>query len=466
MTDSAALPAEGAALPEPSNRQKATAAMASLFGWGLDLFDLFLLLYVAPVIGSLFFPADNPMLSLAGAYASFAVTLLVRPLGSALFGSYADRFGRKRALMVAVIGVGLSTAVFGLLPTVQQVGWISTEVFGLQTTVGQVGWIATAVFLIFRLVQGIFVGGVVAASHTIGTETVPERWRGFMSGGVGGGGSAIGGLLASFVFFVVSFIAPGEAFAEWGWRVMFFSGLLTSVIGLFLFRNLEESPIFRKLQADKAARHADAPADASPVRTLFSPAHLPAFLMTVLVSFGGGAAYYLTSGYLPTFLKLVNGVPNASASMILIGANIGAALGACGLGELSQHIGRRKTFLLMGVVRLLGFPLLLFAMAQTNSIAMVALCAFLLSFIANGSYGPLLIFLNEKFPTALRATGTGLSWNIGFALGGVLPALVSLVAAGPAQIPMVLAVFLTGVTLVYLVGAFLTEETQGNLDRS
>ncbi len=69
--------------------------------------------------------------------------------------------GRRRALMVAVTGVGLSTAVFGLLPTV-----------------GQIGWLATAIFLIFRLVQGIFVGGVVAASHTIGTESVPERWRG------------------------------------------------------------------------------------------------------------------------------------------------------------------------------------------------------------------------------------------------------------------------------------------------
>ncbi len=228
MQTAATFASDPPAHAKPTGRQTATAAMASLFGWGLDLFDLFILLYVAPVVGALFFPADKPMLSLAGAYASFAVTLLIRPLGSALFGSYADRFGRRRALMVAVTGVGLSTAVFGLLPTV-----------------GQIGWLATAIFLVFRLVQGIFVGGVVAASHTIGTESVPERWRGLMSGAVGGGGSAIGGLLASLVFYVVSLMAPGEAFTEWGWRLMFFSGLLTSVIGLILFRNLEESPIFR-----------------------------------------------------------------------------------------------------------------------------------------------------------------------------------------------------------------------------
>ncbi|ACL58224.1 MFS transporter [Methylobacterium nodulans] len=448
MNAATTMPAQEAALPRPTTRQTATAAMASLFGWGLDLFDLFILLYVAPVVGALFFPADKPMLSLAGAYASFAVTLLIRPLGSALFGSYADRLGRRRALMIAVMGVGLSTAAFGLLPTV-----------------GQIGWLATAIFLAFRLIQGIFVGGVVAASHTIGTESVPERWRGLMSGAVGGGGAAIGGLLASLVFYVVSLLAPGDAFASWGWRAMFFSGLLTSVIGLILFRNLEESPIFRQLQADKAARRAGAPVVASPVRALFSAEHLRAFVVAVLVSFGGGAAYYLTLGYLPTFLKLVNGVPNANASMMLIGANIAAAFGACALGELSQRIGRKRTFLIMGAVRLVAFPALFLAMAGTTDLALITVYALLLSFIANASYGPLLIFLNEKFPTALRATGTGLTWNVGFALGGMLPTLVSLAVDGPSQIPMMLAIFTTAVTLVYLAGALLTPETRGNLDR-
>ena len=449
MSTTATLSPDPVTVAAPTGRQTVTAAMASLFGWGLDLFDLFILLYVAPVIGGLFFPADKPMLSLAGAYASFGVTLLIRPLGSALFGSYADRFGRRRALMVAVTGVGISTAIFGLLPTV-----------------GQVGWVATAIFLVFRLVQGIFVGGVVAASHTIGTESVPERWRGLMSGAVGGGGSAIGGLLASLVFYGVSLIAPGDAFADWGWRLMFFSGLLTSVIGLILFRNLEESPIFKQLQLRKSQARGRAPAEASPVRVLFSPAHRASFLVSVLIAFGGGAAYYLTSGYLPTFLKLVNGVPNASASMILIGANVAAALGACGMGELSQHIGRKRSFIAMGVVRLFAFPALFLALANTSSLAGVATYACLLAFVANASYGPLLIFLNEKFPTAVRATGTGLTWNVGFALGGMLPTLVSLVSDGPSHIPMVLAIVTTGVTLVYLVGAFLTEETQGNLDRA
>ena len=104
------------------NRQLVTALIASILGWSLDLFDLFTLLYVAPVVGNLFFPSSRPTLSLAAVYASFAVTLLMRPVGSAVFGSYADRHGRKGAMVIAVIGVGVATAAFGVLPTVEMVG--------------------------------------------------------------------------------------------------------------------------------------------------------------------------------------------------------------------------------------------------------------------------------------------------------------------------------------------------------
>jgi hypothetical protein len=121
---------------------------------------------------------------------------------------------------------------------------------------------------------------------------------------------------------------------------------------------------------------------------------------------------------------------------------------------------------MMGVVRLIAFPLLFLAMGRTSDTGILTLEAMLLTFIANGAYGPLLIFLNEKFPTAVRATATGLSWNIGFALGGMMPTFVSLIATVPSDIPMTLTIFATGVTLVYLLGAFLTGETRGNLEKS
>jgi len=432
-----------------SGRHTLVAAIASVFGWGLDLFDLFILLFVAPVVGKLFFPAHNLMLSLAGVYASFAVTLLIRPLGSAIFGSYADRKGRRMAMMIAVTGVGVSTACFGLLPTVAQIGWA-----------------ATALFLSLRLIQGVFVGGVVASSHTIGTETVSERWRGLMSGAIGGGGSAFGGLLASLVFQVVSMLAPGDAFAVWGWRAMFFSGLLTSVVGLILFRNLEESPLFKALQeTNSAARQQQAPPEGSPLKMLFSGNHLSIFLANLLLTIGAGSGYYLTSGYLPTFLKLVNKLPNDISSLILIGVALAAAVGALSLGELSQHLGRKKVLVGMGVIRIVAFPLLFLAMAKTESAAVLTICALALAFIANGSYGPLLILLNERFPTTLRASGTAMSWNIGFALGGMTPTLVSLVSTNSQELPMTLAIFTTALSVVFLLGGIVVPESRGNLRR-
>src|SRR6201996_3728688 len=210
--------------------QMRSAMVASVLGWSLDLFALFILLYVAPVVGALFFPSSVPTLSLAAVYASFAVTLLMRPVGSAIFGHYADLHGRKGAMLVAIFGVGISTAAFGLLPTIAQAGVV-----------------APVLFLLLRLVQGIFVGGVVASTHTMGTESVPAQWRGAMSGLIGGGGAGIGALLASLIFLITSSIFPGDAFAVWGWRCMFFSGLLSSLLGWFIFRGLEESPYFKEL---------------------------------------------------------------------------------------------------------------------------------------------------------------------------------------------------------------------------
>jgi MFS transporter, MHS family, proline/betaine transporter len=426
------------------NRQMINAIIASVLGWSLDLFDLFILLYVAPVIGALFFPSSNATLSLAAVYASFAVTLLMRPIGSAVFGHYADVHGRKGAMLFAIVGVGVSTAAFGALPTMAQAGIA-----------------APVIFLILRLVQGVFVGGVVASTHTIGTESVPAKWRGAMSGLVGGGGAGIGALLASFAFLITSSVFPGEAFAQWGWRFMFFSGLLSSLLGWFIFKNLEESPFFSELQQQKTARRATTTAP-SPLKTLFSSEYRSVLLINLLITFGGGAGYYLTSGYLPAFLKLINGVPNSVSSLILMGASLTAFVSAILIGALSERIGRKPTFLAVGVSALVLLPLCYLGLAKAADTTQVTLYALAIAFIGNAGYAPVLIFLNERFPTSLRASGTGLSWNIGFALGGMMPTFVSLASAGTAQIPMSLAIFSAAVFVIYLVGALIIPETKGN----
>jgi len=108
------------------NRGAVVAVIAATIGLSFDLFDLFILLYVAPAVGKAFFPANSPTLSLAAVYASFAVTLFMRPVGGAMFGDYADRHGRKKAMVIAVTGVGIATAGFGFLPTFPQIGILAS----------------------------------------------------------------------------------------------------------------------------------------------------------------------------------------------------------------------------------------------------------------------------------------------------------------------------------------------------
>ena len=436
-------PNTGAA-PAMPPRKAFFAGLASTFGWALDLFDLFILLYVAPIVGRLFFPSDQPTLSLAAVYASFAVALLVRPIGSAIFGSYADKHGRKRALLIAMVGVGLSTAAFGLLPTIHQVGII-----------------APILVLLLRIVQGIFVGGIVASTHTIGTESISPKYRGLMSGLIGSGGAGMGAMLASFAYFVLSRIYPGEAFDEFGWRVMFFCGLISTFFGLIMYRLIDETPAFKQMQADRLKKGASAK-PARPLHTLFFGEYRNNMLLNLLITFGGGATYYITAGYLPTLLDLVAGVGHENASTVLIISSLGTIVGALTFGGLSDFIGRKKTFLLLGVLCLFALPSLFMRIAPDLEFSTITLIASSISVLGGGIIAPVLIFLNERFPTILRASGTGLSWNIGFALGGIMPTVVSLVSSTPMDIPFVLAVSSGCLAIVYLIGAFVVPETQGN----
>jgi MFS transporter, MHS family, proline/betaine transporter len=438
---------EDANTPAVNSRHVMGAVIASCLGWALDLFDLFVLLYVAPIIGRLFFPSEHAMLSLAAVYASFAVTLLMRPLGSALFGSYADRHGRKGAMIIAVVGVGISTALFGTLPTVAQVGVA-----------------APIIFLLLRLVQGVFVGGVVASTHTIGTESVAPKWRGAVSGLIGGGGAGMGALLASLAYLAMSSLFPGDAFNVWGWRCMFFTGIVSSILGVFVFNSLEESPLWKQLQASKAAKKASAAPVRSPLRTLFSRDYRMILFVNLLLTVGGGSGYYLTSGYLPTFLKVVIHAPNSAAGAILMLSSVAVVVASVATGHLSTLIGRKTTFIVVGVIRLILLPALFLILPTATSITMVGAYAVLLSALGSAGYAPVLIFLNERFPTAIRATGTGLSWNIGFAIGGMMPTVVSLVAKTPLELPMTLAAFVGAISVIFLIGAFVVPETLGKLD--
>jgi MFS family permease len=132
------------------------------------------------------------------------------------------------------------------------------------------------------------------------------------------------------------------------------------------------------------------------------------------------------------------------------------------VGYLSDFLGRKKTMIITGVVCLIGFPLLYMKLSAAEDVFSIYVYTAALAFLGNASYAPVLIFLNERFPTTIRSTGVGLSWNIGFAVGGMMPTFVSLASGSIQSIPQTLGYFLAGIFILYLVGSFVIPETKGN----
>ncbi|GAA1162928.1 MFS transporter [Nocardioides aquiterrae] len=439
----------GSVASAPS-RAPLAAAFASVAGWAFDLFDLFLLLYVAGPVGRQIFPAHSETLSLAAVFASFAVSVLMRPAGAAIFGELADRKGRKAIMVTVLAGVGLSTAAMGLVPTYATIGVA-----------------APVIFIALRVVQGLFVGGVTATTHTLGTESVGPRWRGLMSGLIGGGGAGLGAAMASVAFIVVTLFFPGDRFDEIGWRVMFFTGLLGGALSLFVLAKVEESPLWTAEQAKAAAAPVRAPAKRMRFRDLATGRYRTILFINIAVAAGAGAQYYLTSGFLPTLLDSVVGMSASSRGSVLLVASLIVVVAATAAGELSERVGRRKTMLGIGAVNLVALPLITLALARRDpgDTGTIVLLACLLAFLANAAYAPVLIFLNERYPTALRSRGTAVSWNTGFMLGGLTPTFVNLLSPGIADVPGRLSIFLVCSVVVFLVAVGISPETRGNIDR-
>ena len=199
----------------------------------------------------------------------------------------------------------------------------------------------------------------------------------------------------------------------------------------------------------------------APLKTLFSAPHAAVLGINLLITTGCGVSYYLTSGYMPTFLKLVKEVPNLTASLVLIAGSIVTIIAATAAGQLSEMIGRRRTFIIVGVVNIVVLPACYLLLAQTNNIGMVTLYSLVMMFMSQAAFGPAMIFLNERFPTAVRASGTSLSWNVGFGLGGTTPTFVSLASGSVQGLPTTLAIFLAAGSLIYLIGALVVPETKG-----
>ena len=400
--------------------------IAGVAGNVLEWYDFALFGYFAQQIGAHFFPAGNPTASLLAAYGTFAAGFLMRPLGGALFGWVGDKFGRKQALLWSVMAMAFPSFLIGVLP--------GTETIGIA---------APILLLLFRLMQGLAVGGEYGASSVFLVEGAEPGHRGWM-GSWGPVGAFAGTLLGSAAGAILNSVMSPEAVMAYGWRIPFILGIAVGLGGIAIRRFYIErvphqapsrSPLGEALQSH-----------------WMTVLHLVALVAALAVGF------YMTFVYSATWLHQVANVPARTALLIntlAMALSLGASLAA---GALSDRVGRRPVLVAWGAaLALLAYPLMsLMATGRTGYI--IAGWVGLALLVAAGS-GALPATMAELAPWRVRCTVVSVAHNTGMALLGGTTPLVGEWLLSRTGAPLAPAVYLAAAGAISFVAALLLPRT-------
>jgi MFS transporter, MHS family, proline/betaine transporter len=425
--------------PQQITKSQKTIIFGSWLGWSLDGYDLVLMLFVISSISQLFFPSKDPTLSLLAIFATYTVTLIMRPVGGALFGSFGDKYGRKKAMIITISGFSAATFLTGLLPTWQTVG-----IF------------APILLILLRFAQGLFAGGEWASGAVITMETAPKSMRGLFSGFVQSG-YTFGFLIASIVFQIMTSAYPGSSFiSEGGWRIIFYTGVIPGLIAIFVGFKMNESELWlRKVGQKKTER--------SPLRKMIAEKEArKRFLLALIVMTGLMYAYYTTMGFMPTFLQKYLNIDTHQAATIMIAATLSSLAGTVFAGFISQYIGRMTTLTLFALAAIILAIPTLNGLHDSTTLTQRMFFTALLVFVASTAFGPIPAFLSERFPTAIRNSASGFVYNGGLIIGSwsTLIAIRLLSQAQQQFIPYALAINIMIGSIIYLVGSRLNPDTR------
>ncbi|MFZ0224331.1 MAG: MFS transporter [Candidatus Nitrosopolaris sp.] len=428
-------------------KSQKTIIFGSWLGWSLDGYDLVLMLFIISSISQLFFPSKDPTLSLLAIFATYTVTLVMRPVGGALFGSFGDKHGRKKAMIITVSGFSTATFLTGLLPTWQSVGIL-----------------APILLILLRFAQGLFAGGEWASGAVITMETASKSMRGFLSGFVQSG-YTFGFLIASIVFQMMLSAYPGNSFISGGgWRIIFYTGIIPGLIALFVGFKMNESELWLKKVGQKKTEGSPLRKGmGSPLRKIIGGKEArKRFLLALIVMTGLMYAYYTTMGFMPTFLQKYLNIETHEAATIMIAASISSLIGTVFAGFISQRIGRMTTLTLFASAAIILAIPTLNGLHDSTTITQRMFFTALLVFVASTAFGPIPAFLSERFPTAIRNSASGFVYNGGLIIGSWSPliAIQLLSLAHPQFIPYALAINIIIGSIIILIGSRLNPDTR------
>lgn len=399
---------------------RARLIVATTVGNGLEIYDFTVYSFFASLIGRLYFPSSTPFGSLLLAVATFGIGFFMRPLGSIVIGNYADRAGRRAAMLPTIALMALGTALIGLAPTYAQIGAF-----------------APVLIVVGRLLQGFSAGGEVGVSTTLLMESGDPSRQGFLVSWqiASQGAAALAGALSGFV--LSHTLTPADL-ESWGWRVPFLMGLLIGPVGLYIRRALDETH------------------PAAPVRHGAFVEVLRSYRRTVLLGIlmivGGTASVYIVVFYMPTYLIRVLHMAPTTAFFAGCVSGLTLLVGSPIAGLLSDRLPSRKPLvvcssLLSAVLIYPAFWLL----SHDPSVGLALLVVFVMVACLALGAGTVLLLLVQAFPQQVRATGLSVVYGLGVSIfGGFAQFIVTWLISitGNPMSPSWYMVACSGITLV------------------
>lgn len=397
--DDADVPSAAGACAATARAMPVRSIVAGTIGNAFEWFDWSVYTTFAVFFGQRFFPSGDTTSSLLSTFAVFAVGFAMRPLGGWAIGSLSDRLGRRVALTISIVMMAGSSLAIALLPTYDAIGVA-----------------APALLVLFRLIQGLAVGGEYAAATTFVAETAPAHQRGFYASWVFFT-TALGLLTASALAWLLTHVMSRDTMVAWGWRIPFLLGGLGAIVGFWIRRSVAETPAFLALET----RHGGAPK-----RSLgwLLREHRGATLRLIGLSVLGAFAFYLFTGYLPVYaIQHAGAQPGDAYAASTLGLFV-YMLSQPLFGWFSDRFGRRPQLIVFALGYLLFvYPVVMLTGASIFSILLVELFGLLLY----GLYSAIApAVMAELFSTDVRGIGIGAVYNTVVALlGGTTPYLMA-----------------------------------------
>jgi metabolite-proton symporter len=424
-------------------------ALTALAGSTIEWYDFFIYgTAAALVFPALFFPGFGDTAGTILSYSTFAVGFVARPVGGLIFGHFGDKFGRKRALVTALVLMGIGTTAIGLMP-------------GYAT----IGIVAPILLVTLRFVQGVCIGGQWGGAVLLATESAPAEKRGFY-GSFAQMGVPVAVLISNIIFLVIAASLGDDALVAWAWRIPFLLSVLLIALGLYIQLKLEDTPAFRHLQeyreqhqTEEERREAEEAAG-SPVWEV-----LKTYPKEIALAAGAfiaiNANFYILITYILDYGTKEVGLPESTVLTAVLISSVAGLLAIAGFAALSDVIGRRLPYMagavLLGLWGLFAF----WPLVDSGNPGALVLALVLGQVFLSMMYGPQAAFYSEIFTTKVRYSGASMGYQIGSVFGGALAPIIATSLLAATGTSFSIGAYMAVICAITGVCAYLLAETYG-----